>query len=167
MLYDKSGCTSIDFVVLWQELRDASIWVKFNVFGVYDTEVSINCSASLAVSSICRGIQCHSLSVMEFLVTPPQLKTYPANHLKAHKGACLQNITEVGVFLVSQILKGVNHAVISSFSDTSSGHLVTSLVLAAEVPAEVDEDEDEGGVAAEMGGKSSVVCGSFSGLLAS
>lgn len=105
--------------------------------------------------------------MMELLVTPPQLETYPADHSKAHKGAGLQNITEVGVLLVSQILKGVNHAIVSSFTDTGGGHLVASLVLAAEVPAEEDEDEDEGGVAAEVGGESSVVLGGFPGLLAS
>lgn len=94
-------------------------------------------------------------------MTPPRLK-----HVQqTFSHACLQNITEVGVLPVSQILKGVDHAVVGSFSDTGGGQLVASLVLAAEVPAEEDEDDDEEGVAAEVGGEGGVVRGSFPGLL--
>lgn len=73
-----------------------------------------------------------------------------------HKSS-LVNIAEIGVLAIRQVLKGVRHVLVSGLVNTSGSELVAALVLPLEVPAEIDEHDDEKAVAAKVGGESGEV----------
>jgi hypothetical protein len=74
-----------------------------------------------------------------------------------YRHAFLVHISEIGVFLIRQILKGMDVALVVGLGHTGGSGVITLLVEARQVEAQEDDDEQQEYVAAHVGGKSGEV----------